>query len=271
MSNPIRKQGETLAQAIERTTGHVVVHKEKLQKKDKEVKALKEKVRRYERMASSNNAFPEELICRECQTSKPREQFKIVEIDVKLGICKKCDREGRLQTERMRETEKATDKATEMMAKTISDIDRLFSRHKLPLEKNVIGDILIGTTEIVRNLQTTARYSNYNSKAEPVIGINSILNERVVWPLVLYTYTITGFNQVKTAKILGISRNTLRDRMMEIEKQRPSMITLYRCEENWPNFNKTKVSGYLEMDPALEVRREEIAPSVRIIDSSISG
>ena len=257
MGRPIKKQGERRSKSLV-TLGE----------KDKEVKALKRIITRYKKTLSGKEIFPDEITCRECKITKEKDKFKVYELDTRMGICNKCTREGRLKTERMKQTEEATEKATELMAQTLKTIEKLYERYKLPLEKNLIADVLMGITEAVHSLQTGVKYTKYDETATPVTQIGEILNTKIIWPMVMYALGISD-SQVQAAKILGISRNTLRMRMSEIEKERPRLIDEYRCREKWIK-RKVKIQGYLEMDPNMEVRHEEVFGGVCVIDSSIS-
>jgi hypothetical protein len=96
------------------------------------------------------------------------------------------------------------------------------------------------------------------------------MNKEIVWPMVAYAYTISGFNQVLTARILGISRNTLRSRMLDIQEFCPRLIREYRAEGKWIKEYDSKMLGYLEQNPNEEITyEEEITGGVDVIDSGI--
>ena len=268
----MRLNGESVAQATERSKQVSPSYLEKLKLKE-EIKSLKLKKKECKAIIVSlkQTQAALKLTCRECGEEKEKHAFKILEEKSLFGVCNQCAMGEAKQTRKIEETIAATRKANDLMAETIKDIERMFRRHKIPLETQLIKSILFGCTEILNDIQAISRHLNSKDYL-PIADIGMKLEKAIVWPTLLYTFTVSDFNQVKTAKILGISRNTLRDRMQQIEEQCPRLIDEYRCRERWPRrLIKQKPAGYLELDPDLEVIHEEVTGGVRVIDSNISG
>jgi len=253
----ILRQGETLRQF-------------EVNKKQKErIKELQNRLNSYSTKPKESN-LPIEFNCRACCEIKPTLKFKSIETNLTYGICISCSNEDRIKTRRMQETVTAASKANDIMTEATKKVEMLFERHKLPLEARLLSSIVHGSIEIVNILQTGVRHSQIDPEGEPVILSSDAMNKEIVWPMVAYAYTISGFNQVLTARILGISRNTLRSRMLDIQEFCPRLIREYRAEGKWIKEYDSKMLGYLEQNPNEEITyEEEITGGVDVIDSGI--
>jgi hypothetical protein len=254
----MRKQNERLASVVQESD------------KDKLILSLKQRINGYEKAIENyktRKRYSDSITCKQCGETKEKSRFKILDLGLNLGICNQCAKSDNIQTRRMKETELASQKATDLMAEALRNVERIFTRHKLPLETNLIGSIVKGAIDIVSYLQTSVRI--VSNDITPIAEVNNMINRDIIWPIIMYTLSIAQGNQVTAAKILGISRNTLRDRMKQVEINCPRLIDEFRCREKWPTKIKERTIGYLEMDPEMEARNEEVVSDVRVIDSGI--
>jgi hypothetical protein len=273
---PIRKRGETIQNAVDR--GSIVAQQiqrsaEKILELEKMLKAEQKKNRE-----ENKKQVYSDKICTNCGETKNYQSFKTIDIATNVGICLACANHERTRTRKMSKTVEATTKAVDLMAETLKDINRVFSRHKLPLEAQVVGGSLLGITDIIKEIQVGVKCM-MAAPAETLINTNNVsdaINQKIAWPIILYTLAVCGGNQCVTAQVLGMSRNTLRDRLYDINANCPRLIDEYRCQEVWPKeLNKPgqslKLLTYLEVDPNLEVGyEEENVGGITVIDSGIN-
>lgn len=215
--------------------------------------------------------IPETLVCRKCSVKKGFVYFKSFEDNLVYGVCNVCSNAQKQQARRLNKNAKTAELANNIISEAVGRIERLYKNHRLTLDLQLILDGISGLINVSAQGHQECQEMGFDKEYAPSFPLSDMTMRQIIWPITMYVYAKTGYNQVNSARILGLSRNTFRKMLGQIATQSPGLVKKYKADQYMPKEPRIKLVDNQDWEEDnFEVEIERIdTPTTLIIHSNI--